>query len=177
MVSEGARPWGRGRSEFAKFVRSPKSRDYARLQDEPFLRAPKSLVNGDFFLRLKQAKNDPSGGCLTPPVANPGAAERAPWLSTKRGVARVSSLLEIPTNSCHFPRTSDPRLVAPYRTILRYYRCDTPYRAILCSTPPKWCDAPPLVLSFTQGHLCDTPFCNVSRDNCAISHKNKHERL
>ena len=36
---------------------------------------------------------------------------------------------------------------------------------------------PPLVLSFTQAHLCDTPFCNVSRDNCAIPHKNKHERV
>ena len=29
---------------------------------------------------------------------------------------------------------------------------------------------PPLVLSITQA-----PFCNVSRDNCAIPHKNKHE--
>ena len=60
-------------------------------------------------------------------------------------------------------------LVAPYRPILRYYRCDTPYRAILLlreevSAPPKWCNTP---LSFTQAHLCDTPFCNVSRDNCA----------
>ena len=27
---------------------------------------------------------------------------------------------------------------------------------------------PLLVTSFTQAHLCDTPFCNVSRDNCAI---------
>ena len=43
-------------------------------------------------------------------------------------------------------------------------------------SPPKWCDTPPpLVLSFAQAHLCDTPFCNVSRDNCAIPHKNKHE--
>ena len=31
---------------------------------------------------------------------------------------------------------------------------------------------PPLVLSFTQAHLCDTPFFNISRDNCAIPHKN-----
>ena len=30
---------------------------------------------------------------------------------------------------------------------------------------------PPLVLNLTQTHLCDTPFCNVSRDNCAIPHK------
>ena len=34
---------------------------------------------------------------------------------------------------------------------------------------------PLLVLSFTQARLCDTPFCNVLRDNCAIPHKNKHE--
>ena len=31
---------------------------------------------------------------------------------------------------------------------------------------------PPLVLSFTHAHLCDSPFCSVSRDNCAIPHKN-----
>ena len=37
------------------------------------------------------------------------------------------------------------------------------------------CLCGPLVLSFTQAHLCDTPFCNISRDNCAIPHKNKHE--
>ena len=43
---------------------------------------------------------------------------------------------------------------------------DTPFREV--SNPPKWCDTPPLVLSFTQTHLCDTPFCYVSRDNCAI---------
>ena len=36
---------------------------------------------------------------------------------------------------------------------------------------------PPLVISFTQAHLCDTPFCNVSRDNCAIPHENKHARV
>ena len=29
---------------------------------------------------------------------------------------------------------------------------------------------PTLVLGFTQTHPCDTPFCNVSRDNCAIPH-------
>ena len=36
---------------------------------------------------------------------------------------------------------------------------------------------PPLVLSFTQAHLCDIPFCNVSQDHCATPHKNKHERV
>ena len=30
----------------------------------------------------------------------------------------------------------------------------------------------PLVLSFSQAHLCDTPSCNISRDSCAIPHKN-----
>ena len=71
-------------------------------------------------------------------------------------------------------------LVAPYRAILRYYRCDTPYRAILFqggSHSRKMVRYPPLVLSFTQAHLCDTPFCNVSRDNCAIPHKNMHEKV
>ena len=38
-----------------------------------------------------------------PAAANPGVAERAPWQSTKCGVAGVSSLLEMPTDSCHFP--------------------------------------------------------------------------
>ena len=71
-------------------------------------------------------------------------------------------------------------LVAPYRAILRYYRCNTPYRAILFQggqRSPKMVRYPPLVLSFTHAHLCDTPFCNISRDKCAIPHKNKHERL
>ena len=64
-------------------------------------------------------------------------------------------------------------LVAPYRAILRYYRCDTPYCAILFKGgyhSPKMVRYPPSVLSFTQAHLRDTPFCYVSRDNCAIPH-------
>ena len=67
-----------------------------------------------------------------------------------------------------------PILVAPYRVILRYYR------AILFQggyTSPKRVRYPHLVLSFTQTHLCDTPFCNISRNNCAIPHKSKHERV
>ena len=45
---------------------------------------------------------------------------------------------------------------------------------------PKMVRYPPLVLSFTQAHLCGTTFCNISRDNCAIpppQKKNKHERF
>ena len=59
--------------------------------------------------------------------------------------------------------------VAPYRAILRYYRCDTPYRYFLTevSTLPC-CDTPSLVLGCAQAHLCDTRFCNVSHDDCAI---------
>ena len=34
---------------------------------------------------------------------------------------------------------------------------------------------PPLVCSLTQTHLCDTPSCDISRDNCAILYKNKHK--
>ena len=52
-----------------------------------------------------------------------------------------------------------------------YYRCDTPYRAILFQGGqhfPKMVQYPPLVLSFTKAHLCDTPFYNISRENCAI---------
>ena len=71
-------------------------------------------------------------------------------------------------------------LVAPYYcAILRYYRCDTPYCAILFKGGqdcPKVVRCPPLVLSFTRAHLCNTPFCNISRDKCAIPHENKHER-
>ena len=69
------------------------------------------------------------------------------------------------------PRDALLTLVAPYRSILRYYRCDTPYCAILLKGgwhSLKMVRYPPLVLSFTKAHLCDTPFCNISRDNCAI---------
>ena len=69
-------------------------------------------------------------------------------------------------------------LVAPYCAILRYYRCDTPYRAILSkggtlALPRNGAIHPPLkAWRLTPAHLCDTPFCSVSRDNCVISHKN-----
>ena len=36
---------------------------------------------------------------------------------------------------------------------------------------------PPLILYFRQEHLCDTPFCNVSREKVAIPHKNQRERV
>ena len=56
---------------------------------------------------------------------------------------------------------------------LRYpISCDT-FQGRL--TVPQNGAMPPLALSFTEAHLCDTPFCNISRDNCAIPHKNKHE--
>ena len=32
----------------------------------------------------------------------------------------------------------------------------------------------PSVVSFTRAHLRGTPFCNISRDNCAIPHTSKH---
>ena len=50
-------------------------------------------------------------------------------------------------------------LVAPYRAILRYYRCDTPYRAILLRefrSPPKWCDTLPWYLVLHR-HICAIP--------------------
>ena len=64
-------------------------------------------------------------------------------------------------------------LVAPYRAILRYYRCDTPYRAILSRLPqqsPNRVRYPPLgaffytdisvrypILQHIARYLCDTP--------------------
>ena len=46
---------------------------------------------------------------------------------------------------------------------------DAPYRAILFQRYP------PLAPSFTETHLCDTPFCNISPDNFAILRRNKHQ--
>ena len=58
--------------------------------------------------------------------------------------------LESPCEGC---------LVAPYRAILRYYRCDTPCRAIhvreVC-TPPKLCDTPSWHL-VSHRHICAMP--------------------
>ena len=34
--------------------------------------------------------------------------------------------------------------------------------------PQRGVITPPLALSFTQARLCDTAFCNILRDNCAI---------
>ena len=39
--------------------------------------------------------------------------------------------------------------------------------------PPKWRDAPPLILSFHTDTCAIPHFCYVSRDNCAIPHKTR----
>ena len=57
---------------------------------------------------------------------------------------------------------------------LRYYLCDTHiarYFLREAITLPQNGVIPPL--GFTQAHLCDTPFCNVSCNTCAILHKEK----
>ena len=76
-----------------------------------------------------------------------------------------------PNNKKHVRDASHARsanLVGTYSALLRYYRCNAPYCAMLflreVSTRPK-------------AHLCNTPFCNIFRDNCAIPHKNKHEEV
>ena len=66
-------------------------------------------------------------------------------------------------------------LVAPYRAILRYYRCDTPffkgYFFREASAPPKWCDTPPCYL-VSHRHICFATYrAIIVRD----PHKNKHE--
>ena len=43
------------------------------------------------------------------------------------------------------------------------------------AAPQNGAIPPPLVLSFTQAHLRDTTFCNMSRDNCAMPYKNRHQ--
>ena len=69
-----------------------------------------SLKNG---LRLKHdfpviTANKAPVWVPNPPFANPGVAEKAPWRSLQSGVAGVHSLLEIPTDSCHFPSHLTP---------------------------------------------------------------------
>ena len=62
-------------------------------------------------------------------------------------------------------------LVAPCRAILRYCRCDTPYRAILfreVSNPLNGAIPPPPWHFVSRRHIC----ANISRDACAITHKN-----
>ena len=62
---------------------------------------------------------------------------------SQSGILEAPCPQHAPCRSSNAPTGSN--LVAPYRAILRYYRCDTPSRAILLrevSTPPKWCDTP-----------------------------------
>ena len=86
--------------------------------------------------------------------------------------------VHFPTVPRPFPNGSLKRrplsisLVAPYRAILRYHRCDTPYRTILLQgsrlTAPQdgaitlpWC----LV---SHRHICGAmPHCATYRDSCA----------
>ena len=55
--------------------------------------------------------------CQDPLEINPLVAERAPWRSSQSCVPGVSSLLEIPTDSCHFFCT--PRNPCPTPTVTR----------------------------------------------------------
>ena len=100
-------------------------------------------------------------------------------LLTRRGAALVKA-----SAGRHFPRS--------YQIIPRtYYQLSGPISREIAMLSlrypisrdtfqrgqhsPKMVRYLPLVLNFTQTHLCDTPFCNVSCDNCAIPIKNKHE--
>ena len=107
------------------------------------------------------SRTTPEVNCWHFPIGDPGASD--PTVMTQK------LMICIWASACS-------TLVAPYRAILRYYRCDTPYRAILFKGgghSPKMVRYPPpsYLASFTQAHLCDTPFCNVSRDSYAIPHK------
>ena len=51
--------------------------------------------------------------------------------------------------------------------------CDT--FSVSLALPQQGAVPPPSVLHL-QRYLRDTPFCNISRDRCALRHQNKHER-
>ena len=77
-------------------------------------------------------------------------------------------------------RSARQDLVAPYRAILRYYLCDTPYRAILFKgglAPPQiGAIPPPFALSFTKGTHCAIPrFATYRAVICAMPHKTKDQ--
>ena len=58
---------------------------------------------------------------------------------------------------------------------LRYPLSRDTFSAI-AAIPQQGAITPPLVPSFTQTYQCDTPFCNISRDTCAIPQENKHKK-
>ena len=70
--------------------------------------------------------------------------------------------------------------MAPYRTIARYHRCDTPYRAIPFQGgqhSPKMMRYPPfLALSFTRAHLCDTPLKKKQTRKSLRYYRYKYQR-
>ena len=104
---------------------------------------------------------------------------RAAGITSAGLKAHALAIVEMP---CAHLSTRTPSLSGPISRdtailSLRYPMHITRYFLREASTPPKWCDTPPLVLNFTQTHLCDTPFCNVWRDHSAIPHKNKHESV
>ena len=84
-----------------------------------------------------------------------------PW---PRGVREKKLREERLRADCSFPKYGwflylTAYLVAPYRVILRYYRCDTPYRAILSKggkRSPKMVRYPPLYL-ISHRHICAIP--------------------
>ena len=114
---------------FAKFLREFTRCEYMpRLYSHPREYRKILLANylcigfvpgGTFFLAdLEGANYIRYWWVPNPPFANSGVAERAPCRSMKRGVAGVSSLLDMPTDSCHFPCTSW-HLVRPQYSLAR----------------------------------------------------------
>ena len=61
------------------------------------------------------------------------------------------------------------QILAPSRTLLRDYRCDTTNRARQANDSPTEWDHLPCVSCFAQAHQCDAPFRNISRDPRMIS--------
>ena len=68
---------------------------------------------------------------------------------------QVSSSQKHATGTPNTPRQT--HLVAPYRAILRYYRCDTPYRAILFKGGWHSPRIPPPYYLVSQRYICAIP--------------------
>ena len=108
----------------------------------------------------RQNHEQTSGQCMTHSASKQGG------LGLQNDSPIISRVLERRSTTTEY-------LVAPFRAILRYYRCDTPYRAILpqpSQQSPNRVRYPPLVpffytdisvrypiLQHIARYLCDTP--------------------
>ena len=68
-------------------------------------------------------------------------------------------------------------LVAPYPIVSLRCPLSRDTFSAIAAIPQEGAIPPALVPSFTQTYQFDTPFCNISRDTCAIPQENMHENI